>query len=108
MNDVELLAAYEPIVRFNMGELFFPAAVEDYVACCDLMERVAGQSPNVVVPRGELTPDRLGRSGRRTLERACTCGWSTNRSRERRRRCGAIDRIGRGFVMPAGWPALVC
>ncbi|MBI4935074.1 MAG: hypothetical protein HY828_14420 [Actinobacteria bacterium] len=62
-DDVALLAAYEPIVRFNAGELFFPTAVEDHVACCDLMERVAGQHPRVVVPRGELTLERLAEVG---------------------------------------------
>lgn len=62
-DDLALLAAYEPVVRFNHGELFFPSAVEDYVACCDLMERVAGGPPRVVVPRGELTLDRLAELG---------------------------------------------
>ncbi len=62
-DELELLRAYEPIVRFNLGEFFFPTAVEDYVSCCDLMERVAGQSPRVVVPRGELTLDRLAEIG---------------------------------------------
>ena len=30
--DLGLLRSYEPIIRFTEGELFFPAAVEDYVA----------------------------------------------------------------------------
>ena len=62
-DDLELLAAYEPVVRFNDGELFFPTAVEDHVACCDLMERVPGGPPRVLVPRGELTLDRLAEIG---------------------------------------------
>jgi hypothetical protein len=62
-DDLALLAAYEPIVQFNEGELFFPTAVEDHVACCDLMERVAGQPPRVVMPRGELTLERLAEVG---------------------------------------------
>ena len=48
MNDAELLRAYEPVVRFNEGELFFPAAAEDYLACCELVERSA-DGPAVVV-----------------------------------------------------------
>jgi hypothetical protein len=30
--DIALLREYEPIVRYNHGELFFPAAVEGYLA----------------------------------------------------------------------------
>ena len=41
IEDLELLRAYEPVVRFNEGELFFPAAVEDYVVCCDLDDLAA-------------------------------------------------------------------
>ena len=35
--DLELLRAYEPIIRYTNGELFFPAAVEPYLAECDLL-----------------------------------------------------------------------
>ena len=31
-SDLELLRAYEPIVRYNQGELFYPTAVEGYLA----------------------------------------------------------------------------
>ena len=35
--DLELLRAYEPIIRYTDGELFFPSAVEPYLAECDLL-----------------------------------------------------------------------
>ena len=62
MNDGELLRAYEPVVRFNEGELFFPAAVEDYLACCELVERSAAGTA-VVCERGEVVPARLAEIG---------------------------------------------
>jgi hypothetical protein len=63
-SDLDLLRAYEPVIRFTAGELFFPVAVEDFVACCDLMERIPGEKkPKVVVPEGELTLDRLAEVG---------------------------------------------
>lgn len=107
MNDVELLAAYEPIVRFNTGELFFPSAVEDYIACCDLMERVAGQHPKVVVPRGELTLDRLAENGAarpgtgmylrlvdEPFSRAKTTMWRHRSDRPRFHHASRLARVG--------------
>jgi hypothetical protein len=35
--DLELLRAYEPVIRYTDGELFFPSAVEPYLAECDLL-----------------------------------------------------------------------
>ena len=29
-SDLDLLTAYEPVVRFTEGELFFPTSVEEY------------------------------------------------------------------------------
>ncbi|MFQ5409807.1 MAG: hypothetical protein ACE5FI_15465 [Anaerolineales bacterium] len=34
----DLIEEYEPVLRFACGERFFPMAVEDYVAKCDLLE----------------------------------------------------------------------
>ena len=59
VDDLELLRAYEPVVRLNEGELFFPAAVEEYVGCCELLEHVPGEDARVVVEKGALTIDRL-------------------------------------------------
>jgi hypothetical protein len=57
--DLALLRRFEPILRFNEGEYFLPAAVEDYVRCCDLLEAGPDRERNVVAPRGSLTIDRL-------------------------------------------------
>lgn len=107
MNDLELLSAYEPIARFNTGELFFPTAVEDYVVCCDLMERVAGQAPNLVVSRGELTLDRLAERGAahpgtgmylrlvdEPFSRAKTTIWRHRSERPRFRHASRLARVG--------------
>ncbi len=62
-SDLELLRAYEPVVRFSEGELFFPVAVEDYLACCELLERGAGSIRRRVAGRGEVTLERLAELG---------------------------------------------
>lgn len=63
--DLDLLRSYEPVVKFNEGELFFPAAVEEYVECCELLEHVAGERARIVAEEGELTLDRLAEFGAR-------------------------------------------
>ncbi len=56
---LDLLRAYEPVVRFTRGELFFPTAVGPYVAQCSLWaEDVAGEARRIV-PAGGLTLERL-------------------------------------------------
>jgi hypothetical protein len=57
--DLELLRAHEPIVRYNHGELFFPIDVDGYLAECDLLVGTSERDRRVIVPVGELTPDRL-------------------------------------------------
>jgi hypothetical protein len=60
MTDLDLLRAYEPIIRYNQGELFFPASVESYLPECDLWVGRSERDRTLLVPIGELTPDRLG------------------------------------------------
>ena len=36
-DDLDLLRRFEPQVRYNEGELFLPAAVDGYLAECDLL-----------------------------------------------------------------------
>lgn len=56
---LDLLRAYEPIIRFTRGELFFPTAVGPYVAQCSLWgEDIAGEA-RCIVPAGRLTLERL-------------------------------------------------
>ena len=57
--ELELLRAYEPIVRYNDGELFYPTNVDGYLRECDLLVGSSERDREVVIPAGELTPDRL-------------------------------------------------
>ena len=57
--DIELLRAYEPIVSYNHGELFFPTHVDGYLRECDLLVGSSERDREVVVPVGELTAERL-------------------------------------------------
>ncbi len=58
-SDLHLLRRFEPILRFNEGELFLPAAVEDYVRCCELFGREPGGKATLLAAKGTLTIDRL-------------------------------------------------
>jgi hypothetical protein len=57
--DLALLRAYEPIVRYTNGELFFPAAIDGYLAACDLLVGTSEADRRVLVPAGRLTPSSL-------------------------------------------------
>ena len=59
MSDLSLLRAYEPVVRFTRGELFFPTAVGPYVAGCSLWRGDAEREATCIVATGELTVERL-------------------------------------------------
>jgi len=61
--DLDLLRTYEPIIRFNEGELFFPASVDEYVGCCELLEHAAGEDARIIVAKGDLTIERLAELG---------------------------------------------
>lgn len=61
--DLRLLRAYEPVIRYTQGELFFPTAVRGYVEQCSLW--AAG-------PKGDVTP--IVSAGELTLERLCEEG----------------------------------
>ena len=57
--DLELLRAFEPILRFTSGEQFFPMDVERYVGACSLwLYRPDGHDERIV-SHGELTIDTL-------------------------------------------------
>ena len=58
-SDLGLLREYEPILRYNRGELFYPMAVEGYLAECDVLAGTGEKDRRVLVPRGEVTPERL-------------------------------------------------
>lgn len=59
MSDLDLLRAYEPVVRYTAGEHFFPLDAAAYVGRCDLFSIVKGSPAQLLVPAGELTLERL-------------------------------------------------
>lgn len=57
--DVELLRAFEPIVKYTQGEQFYPMDVERYVQLCALYVHYPDGREEVLAPRGELTMEKL-------------------------------------------------
>ncbi len=51
--------AYEPIVRYTQGELFFPTAVGPYAAQCSLWAGTAERKSELIAPVGALSLERL-------------------------------------------------
>ena len=106
--DLDLLRRYEPIVRYTEGELFFPAAVEDYVAVCELIERVPGDKSDVVIAaKGSLTLDALADAGAtrpgsglylrlvdEPFSRAQTTRWRLRSDRPHFRNANRLARVG--------------
>ena len=60
-SDLELLRAYEPIVRYNRGELFYPTAVEGYLAECDLLVGTSEDDARVLLPKGQVDTTSITR-----------------------------------------------
>jgi hypothetical protein len=63
LTDLELLRRLEPILRFTDGELFFPMSTAPYVEECELLAGPTLREARVVVPKGDLTLDRLATVG---------------------------------------------
>src|SRR5215204_3112804 len=64
MSDLDLLRAYEPVVRFTQGEMFFPAAVDGYLEHASLWNRTRTQDSGewtavLLAEVGEVTADAL-------------------------------------------------
>jgi hypothetical protein len=57
--DLELLRAFEPVVRFTSGELFFPMDVERYVRGSSLWLYRPDDHDEELVPEGALTLEKL-------------------------------------------------
>lgn len=64
-DDLALLRAYEPVVRYTTGELFLPTAVGPYVAQCSLWTGRRGGKLTQLLAAGELTLERLCDEARR-------------------------------------------
>jgi hypothetical protein len=58
-DDLALLRAYEPVVRYTCGELFFPMDVERYVTRCALWVQPPHAPAFELIPRGDLTLEQL-------------------------------------------------
>jgi hypothetical protein len=57
--EVEILRAFEPLVRYTNGEKFFPMDVEPYIDVCSLWLHHPDQVDRELVREGELTMSRL-------------------------------------------------
>ena len=57
--DVEILRAFEPIVRYTQGEKFFPMDVERYVLASSLWLYIPDGTDEELVPEGALTTEVL-------------------------------------------------
>jgi hypothetical protein len=58
-SELELLRRFEPVVCFTRGELFFPMDIDRYVRQCSLWVQRPDEPPEMLVPQGELTPEKL-------------------------------------------------
>jgi hypothetical protein len=66
LDDLALLRAYEPVVRFTQGEYFFPVAVDRYVRHAALWSEPEGAEPALVASPGELDLEALAARGATT------------------------------------------
>lgn len=64
--DLELVRAFEPIVRYTKGEDFYPMDVDRYISRCSLWAHYGDGRDELLVPAGQLTFEELIRP--RTLE----------------------------------------
>ncbi len=72
-DDLALLRAYEPVVRYTEGELFRPTAVGPYVRRCGLWAHELGTPPEtaeLIVAPGGLSLDALAAAGRERGDRS--------------------------------------
>ncbi len=106
VDDLALLRTYEPVLRYNRGELFYPMAVEPYLAACDVLAGTGEKDRRVLVPLGEVTPDRLAgaeagsgeslylRFVQEPLGRLELARWRRRPGREVLRTPGRLARVG--------------
>jgi hypothetical protein len=59
MTDLELLQCFEPVVRYTHGELFFPCAVDGYLARCHLWMADTQRKMTLLAEPGDLTSEVL-------------------------------------------------
>jgi hypothetical protein len=59
MTDLDLLRQYEPVVCYTKGEMFFPAATDEFVKRASLWLNGPGGYLKELVSEGDLNPDKL-------------------------------------------------
>ena len=58
-SNLSLLRRFEPVIRYTRGEQFFPTCIEDYLAECSLWVQRPGESPECLLPEGEVTLEKI-------------------------------------------------
>lgn len=114
--DMALVRRFEPILRFTEGELFLPASVDEYVQCCQLLERGPDRVATVIAPKGSLTIEQLVELGAdrprpgqylrfvdEPFTRVQVAKWRVRSDRPRFHNAGRLSRVG---VLSRGLDAL--
>lgn len=57
--DLRLLRAYEPVLRFTQGEMFFPCSIEGYLERCSLWVSAPQQQPRQLAAPGQVEASAL-------------------------------------------------
>jgi hypothetical protein len=57
--ELTLLRRFEPVLCFNKGEQFYPMDADGYLADAALYLKRPNEAPQMLVPRGQLTLERL-------------------------------------------------
>lgn len=60
---MDLLRHFAPVLKFTRGEQFFPLDARLYVEHCSLWERFPNREAICLIPKGELTFERLSKLG---------------------------------------------
>ena len=59
MDDMALLRKFEPVVCYTYGEMFFPAAVDEYLRLCSLWMRDSNGQAQQLAAAGDLSVEKL-------------------------------------------------
>lgn len=101
LSDAELLRRYEPVLRLTKGEAYWPSDIDRYVAQCSLWISHPNGLDECVVPRGQLTLNRLAETRKlepgafeylKFAETVTTLGEVTTRAASRGIRTMALRR----------------
>lgn len=99
--DLDLLGAYEPVVRYTRGELFFPTAVEPYAEQSSLWAGVAEGESDLLVAAQSLSLERLCEESRLHGSERCTCALSRTPSGAGSIGAGEVHRLSASALLVA-------